>query len=228
LLRLRRTAGAGHGPTDEGVRALAAGLLEGFGTAREEGDGIGEGFLGLVPTGADSIAAALARTAAEVPGLLAAPDTVRERLRAHRFATATRSGRLACLETATALGSAVVAPDELDLLAPEVSEHRIAARSGRELVATAGEALTAAEAGLLHTLPEGADSLLPGPFYDGREAAGLLAGELIARHRATGSWYPERVADDRINLGTLDGTSAVGLLLLRLLDPAAAPLATLR
>ena len=38
----------------------------------------------------------------------------------------------------------------------------------------------------------------------------------------------DRAADDRINLGALDGSAAVGLLLLRLLDPATAPLATLR
>ncbi|MFJ9691302.1 DUF4135 domain-containing protein [Kitasatospora sp. NPDC101183] len=224
LLRLRRATGTGHAPTEEGVRTLAAALLAAEPAEEERAPG----FLDLVPTGSDSVAAALARTVAEAPALLAAPDAVRERLRAHRFATATRSGRLACLETAAALGSSVVDPGELNALEPVVSERQIMQLSGRELVASAGEALTAAEAGLLHTLPEGADTLLPGPFYDGREAAALLAGELIARHRGTGSWYPERVADDRINLGTLDGTSAVGLLLLRLLDPAAAPLATLR
>ncbi|MFD0571458.1 hypothetical protein ACFQ0T_22480 [Kitasatospora gansuensis] len=109
-----------------------------------------------------------------------------------------------------------------------MSARQISGRSTRDLVATAGEALTAAEAGLLHTVPEALDSLLPGPFYDGREAAALLVGELIARHDATGSWYPDRAADDRINLGALDGSAAVGLLLLRLLDPATAPLATLR
>ncbi|MEU6234242.1 DUF4135 domain-containing protein [Kitasatospora sp. NPDC047058] len=247
LLRLRRATGPGHAPTEDGIRTLAAAALDhlaaadaaegeaeavtvaaGPGRTPDGAGAAGPGFLGLVPAGADSVAVALARTVAEAPALLAAPDAVRERLRGHRFATATRSGRLACLETAVALGSGVVDPAGLEALTPPVDRRQIAARSTRDLVATAGEALTAAEAGLLHTLPESADSLLPGPFYDGREAAALLAGELIARHRATGSWHPDRAADDRINPGALDGTAAVGLLLLRLLDPAAIPLATLR
>ncbi|MBB4948320.1 hypothetical protein F4556_003855 [Kitasatospora gansuensis] len=230
LLRLRRVTGPGHAPTDDGIRALAAAALDQL--AAEPADGAeGEtvhGFHDLVPTGPDSIAAALARTVAEAPALLAAPEAVRERLRGHRFATATRAGRLACLDTAVALGAGIVDPAELAALTPPVSARQISGRSTRDLVATAGEALTAAEAGLLHTVPEALDSLLPGPFYDGREAAALLVGELIARHDATGSWYPDRAADDRINLGALDGSAAVGLLLLRLLDPATAPLATLR
>ncbi|KQV18808.1 MULTISPECIES: DUF4135 domain-containing protein [unclassified Kitasatospora] len=228
LLRLRRVTGPGHAPTDDGIRALAAAALEQL-SAEPDADGeVDHGFLDLVPTGTDSIAAALARVVAEAPALLAAPDAVRERLRGHRFATATRAGRLACLDTAVALGAGIVDPAELAALTPPVSERQITGRSTRDLVATAGEALTAAEAGLLHTVPDPLDSLLPGPFYDGREAAALLVGELIVRHDTTGSWYPDRAADDRINLGALDGSAAVGLLLLRLLDPATAPLATLR
>ncbi|MFD9128500.1 DUF4135 domain-containing protein [Kitasatospora sp. NPDC059571] len=229
LLRLRRATGPGHTPTEDGIRTLAAAALAHLTADQDPADPEGDhGFLDLVPAGTDSVAAALARAAAEAPALLADPDAVRDLLRGHRFATAARSGRLACLDTAVALGASTVDPGELAALTPPVGARRIAARTGRDLVATAGEALTAAEAGLLHTLPESADSLLPGPFYDGREAAGLLVGELLARHRATGRWYPERAADDRINLGALDGSAAVGLLLLRLLDPATAPLATLR
>ncbi|GJF27953.1 hypothetical protein KNE206_06530 [Kitasatospora sp. NE20-6] len=227
LLRLRRATGAGHAPTEDGIRALAAAALDALGAAPDE-DAADNGFLDLVPAGPDAIAAALARTVAEAPGLLAAPDTVRERLRGHRFTTATRAGRLACLDTAVSLGAGAVDPAELGALTPPVGTRQIAGRTTRDLVATAGEALTAAEAGLLHTLPESSDTLLAGPFYDGREAAGLLVGELLARHAATGRWYPDRAADDRVNLGALDGTAAVGLLLLRLLDPATAPLATLR
>lgn len=226
LLRLRRVTGPGHAPTDDGIRALAAAALEQL-AADPEGEA-DNGFLDLVPAGTDSVATALARTVAEAPALLTAPDAVRERLRGHRFATATRAGRLACLDTAVALGAGIVDPAELAPLTPPVNARQITGRSTRDLVATAGEALTAAEAGLLHTVPDSLDSLLPGPFYDGREAAALLVGELIARHDATGSWYPDRAADDRINLGALDGSAAVGLLLLRLLDPATAPLATLR
>lgn len=230
LLRLRRATGPGHAPTEEGIRTLAAAALDHLITDRGA-DGEHEadnGFLDLVPSGADSVAAALARTVAEAPTLLAGADAVRERLRGHRFATATRAGRLACLDTAVALGAGIVDPAELGALTPPVGARQITGRTTRDLVATAGEALTAAEAGLLHTLPEASDSALPGPFYDGREAAALLVGELIARHDATGSWYSDRAADDRINLGALDGSAAVGLLLLRLLDPATAPLATLR
>ncbi|WP_030265983.1 DUF4135 domain-containing protein [Streptomyces sp. NRRL B-24484] len=227
LLRLRRATGPGHAPTEDGIRTLAATALDAL-SAEPGEEPADNGFLDLVPAGPDSVAAALARTLGEAPGLLAAPETVRERLRGHRFATATRAGRLACLDTAVSLGAGTVDPAELGALTPPVGAAQIAGRTTRDLVATAAEALTAAEAGLLHTVPEGADALLPGPFYDGREAAGLLVGELIARREATGRWYPDRAADDRINLGALDGTAAVGLLLLRLLDPATAPLATLR
>ncbi|MFC8450939.1 DUF4135 domain-containing protein [Kitasatospora sp. NPDC057223] len=230
LLRLRRATGPGHAPTDDGIRALAAAALDHLAAdpGTDTDPGARDGFLDLVPSGTDSVVAALARTAAEAPTLLTGPDAVRERLRGHRFATATRAGRLACLDTAVALGAGTVDPAELAALTPPVGARQIAGRTTRDLVATAGEALTAAEAGLLHTVPEGLDSLLPGPFYDGREAAALLVGELIARHGATGSWHPDRAAGDRINLGALDGSAAVGLLLLRLLDPATAPLATLR
>ena len=227
LLRLRRATGPGHAATDDGIRALAAAALDHLG-AEPGDDRPADGFLDLVPSGPDSLAAALARTVAEAPALLTAPDAVRERLRGHRFTTATRAGRLACLDTAVSLGAGAVDPAELGALTPPAGAREIAGRSTRDLVATAGEALTAAEAGLLHTLPEGVDSLLAGPFYDGREAAGLLVGELLARHAATGRWYPDRAADDRVNPGALDGTAALALLLLRLLDPASAPLATLR
>ncbi|MFJ8040556.1 DUF4135 domain-containing protein [Kitasatospora sp. NPDC096147] len=230
LLRLRRVTGPGHAPTDDGIRRLAAAALEHLAAEPAEGAEAeaDNGFLDLVPAGPDSVAAALARTVAEAPGLLANAEAVRERLRGHRFATATRAGRLACLDTAVALGSGIVDPAELSALTPPVSARQIADRSTRDLVATAGEALSAAEAGLLHTVPDTQDSLLPGPFYDGREAAALLVGELIARREATGDWYPDRAAADRINLSALDGSAAVALLLLRLLDPATAPLATLR
>ncbi|GAA0690834.1 hypothetical protein GCM10010193_51520 [Kitasatospora atroaurantiaca] len=225
LLRLRRVAGPGDPATDEGVRSLAAAALEHLSV---DGEPTGESFLDLVPAGRDGIAAALARTVAEAPGLLADAAAARDLLYGHRFTTGTRSGRLACLDSAVSLGAGAVNPADLGELAPPVGESQILGLSTRALVATAGEALTAAEAGLLHTLPEGVPALVPGPFFDGREAAGLLAGELLRRHAAAGRWYPDRAADDRVNLGALDGVSAIGLLLLRLLDPAAAPLATLR
>ncbi|KDN83905.1 hypothetical protein [Kitasatospora cheerisanensis] len=52
--------------------------------------------------------------------------------------------------------------------------------------------------------------------------------ELITRHRRHGTWFPDRAVRDAVNLGALDGTVAVGLLLLRRHDASAAPLATLR
>ncbi|MEC3997666.1 hypothetical protein VSR01_30915 [Actinacidiphila sp. DG2A-62] len=180
-----------------------------------------------MPGGPDSVAAALARTLGEAPHLLDDPDAVRGRVRAHRF-DITRSGRLACLETAVCLGADALDSRQMGLLAAPVGEAQVARLGARALVATAGEALTAAELGLVHSLPDGVRGLVPGPFYDGREAATALVGELIRRRRATGSWYGDRVADDRVALGVLDGTPAVGLLLLRLLDPATAPIATLR
>ncbi|GAA4843928.1 type 2 lanthipeptide synthetase LanM [Kitasatospora terrestris] len=226
LLRLRRASGAGHAPTDEAIRTLAATAVADLGDpdARiPEFD-----FLDLVPGGADSVAAALARTLAEAPALLADPAAARERLAAHRFATGTRSGRLACLDTAVSLGADAVDQADLGSLTPPVTGPALASLTGRALVATAGEALTAAEAGLLHTVPEGTTALVPGPFFDGREAAGLLVRELMERRQAYGTWFPDRAAEDSVNLGALDGTVAIGLLLLRLYDPAAAPLATLR
>ncbi|KDN83904.1 hypothetical protein KCH_45530 [Kitasatospora cheerisanensis KCTC 2395] len=68
LLRLRRAAGAGHPDTDEAIRTLAAGALDRLGEENPPFD-----FRELVPGGADSIAAALARTLAEAPALLADP-----------------------------------------------------------------------------------------------------------------------------------------------------------
>ncbi|MFJ5923021.1 type 2 lanthipeptide synthetase LanM [Kitasatospora sp. NPDC092948] len=223
LLRLRRAAGAGHADTDRAIRALAARALDRLGDETPAFD-----FRGLVPGGVDSIAAALARTVAEAPTLLADPEAVRARLRAHRFATDTRAGRLACLDTAVSLGADAVDGADLGALAPPVTGPALAALSGRALLSAATEALTAAEAGLVHTLPEDTEALLPGPFYDGREAAAPMVRELITRHRLHGTWFPDRVIDDTVNLGALDGTVAVGLLLLRLHDASAAPLATLR
>ncbi len=229
LLRLRRAAGASAEPsTDQAVRALAAAAVQQL-TDSTEGRFTGaRRFLDLVPAGIDSVAAALARTLAEAPGLVADPDTVRALLRGHRFDVFTRSGRLAGLEAAIALGTDAVHSGDLGLLAAPVGTAQVASLGCRTLVATAGEALSAAEAGLLHTVPPGHPVLVPGPFYDGREAAGALVAELFRRQRATGSWYGDRAADDRINLSVLDGSPAVGLLLLRLLDPAAAPITTLR
>ncbi|MFJ6216475.1 type 2 lanthipeptide synthetase LanM [Streptomyces sp. NPDC092296] len=238
LLRLRRVAGPGHDATDQAVRTLAAAAADHLAARGDTPDPARRPdpaqlldpvrLLDLVPTGADSVAAALARAVAEAPALLGDADAARDLLRAHRFATGTRSGRLACLDTAVSLGTGAVHPADLGRLAAPVSAEEIAALGSRALVATAGEALTAAEAGLLHTLPDDAPALVPGPFFDGREAAGVLVGELLRRRRASGHWYGDRAADDRVNLGALDGTVAVGLLLLRLLDPATAPLATLR
>lgn len=71
-------------------------------------------------------------------------------------------------------------------------------------------------AGLLRCLHPGA--------RDVRAAAGLL----LARQRATGRWFPERHADDRVNLGALDGVGAVALGLLGVVDPGRTrPLTTL-
>ena len=240
LLRLRQAvAGLPQAPSgqrpadgqesDAAVRILAAAAVKQL--AEPAGGGRFTGarrFLDLVPAGADSVAAALARCLAQAPDLLAAPDQVRALLRGHRFDTDHRSGRLAWLDSAVSLGTDALHPEGLGALGAPIGADQVAALGTRALVATAGEALTAAEAGLLHPLPEGATALLPGPFYDGREAAGVLVGELVRRRRATGSWYGDRAADDRVNLGVLDGAPAVGLLLLRLLDPAATPLATLR
>ncbi|MEU5384635.1 type 2 lanthipeptide synthetase LanM [Kitasatospora cineracea] len=224
LLRLRRAAGAGHADTDQAIRQLADTAL---GQLADETTAFD--FLELVPGGTDSIAAALARTLAEAPALLADPEDVRARLHAHRFATGTRAGRLACLDTAVSLGADAVDGADLGALAPPVTGPELAALTGRALLSAATEALTAAEAGLVHTLPEDAtEALLPGPFYDGREAAALMVRELLTRHRLHGTWFPDRAAHDAVNLGALDGTVAVGLLLLRLHDASAAPLATLR
>ncbi|NEA70802.1 type 2 lanthipeptide synthetase LanM [Streptomyces sp. SID13588] len=238
LLRRRRATGAGTTGVATDADAAIRDLAE---AARQELAGDTPAgrfttpatFLDLVPTGADSIAAALARTVAEAPGLLADPDAARALLRAHRFTTTARGGRLACLDTAVSLGTGAVHPGDLAGLTPPVTAAEIAALGTRELVAAAGEALTSAEAGLLHTLDDDlagstAETLVPGPFFDGREAAGVLVAELLRRHHATGSWFGDRAADDRVNLGALDGGAAVGLLLLRLIDPATAPLATLR
>ncbi|MEV4558572.1 type 2 lanthipeptide synthetase LanM [Kitasatospora sp. NPDC049285] len=223
LLRLRRAAGAGHADTDQAIRTLADTALDRLGEEMPMFD-----FLELVPGGPDSVAAALARTLGEAPGLLADPEQVRARLRAHRFATHTRAGRLALLDTAVSLGADAVDQADLGALAPPVTGPELAALTGRALLSAATEALSAAEAGLVHTLPEETEALLPGPFYDGREAAALMVRELITRHRLHGTWFPDRAAHDAVNLGALDGTVAVGLLLLRLHDTSAAPLATLR
>jgi hypothetical protein len=231
LLTLRQALPAPDPATDRGIRELAAAAYEsltgGAGDASGRRWAGAARFLDLVPGGPDSVAAALARTLGEAPHLLDDPDAVRGRVRAHRF-DITRSGRLACLETAVCLGADALDSRQMGLLAAPVGEAQVARLGARALVATAGEALTAAELGLVHSLPDGVRGLVPGPFYDGREAATALVGELIRRRRATGSWYGDRVADDRVVLGVLDGTPAVGLLLLRLLDPATAPIATLR
>ncbi|MFD8599611.1 DUF4135 domain-containing protein [Kitasatospora sp. NPDC059646] len=227
LLRLRRAAGPGHPGTDDAIRTLAAGAIDRLDAANPPFD-----FRELVPGGADSIAVALARTLAEAPALLADPGAVRARLRGHRFATGTRAGRLACLDTAVSLGADAVDGTDPGALAPPVTGPELTALTGRALLSAATEALTAADAGLVHTrpgtAPAGGEALPPGPFHDGREAAGPMVRELIARHRRYGTWFPDRAVRDAVNLGALDGTVAVGLLLLRLHDASAAPLATLR
>lgn len=227
LLTLRQALPEPDETTENGVRDLAAAAfaqLSGGAAPRHTGP---DRFLDLVPAGADSVAAALARVVGQAPHLLADPDAVRELVRAHRF-DVTRSGRLACLDVAVSLGADALDSRQMGLLAVPVGEAQVASLGTRELVATAGEALTAAGLGLVHSLPAGVRALLPGPFYDGREAATVLVGELLRRRRATGGWFGDRAASDRVNLGLLDGAPAVGLLLLRLLDPATEPIATLR
>jgi hypothetical protein len=237
LLTLRQALPAPDPRTDLGIRELAAaayrrlsGTEGGARGAAEPRWAAAARFLDLVPGGPDSVAAALARTVGEAPDLLEEPATVRDLVRAHRFGV-TRSGRLACLDTAVSLGTDALDSRQMGLLAAPVGERQVARLGARALVATAGEALTAAELGLVHSLPDGGhggNGLVPGPFYDGREAATALVGELIRRRRATGAWYGDRVVGDRVNFGVLDGVPAVGLLLLRLLDPATTPIATLR
>lgn len=227
LLRLRQALPQADATVDEGVRRLAAAAFDQLTGATAPHLCGPRRFLQLVPAGADSLAAALARAVGQAPGLLADPGTVRDTVVAHRFDVG-RSGRLACLDTAVSLGVDALDSRQLGLLAAPVGLAQVASLGSRELVATAGEALTAAELGLVHSLRDDLPALLPGPFYDGREAAAALVGELLRRRRTTGRWYGDRSADDRVNLGLLDGTPAVGLLLLRLLDPATAPVSTLR
>jgi type 2 lantibiotic biosynthesis protein LanM len=81
-----------------------------------------------------------------------------------------------------------------------------AALSCRDLVASAGVALGA----------------------DRTEDAAPLITELLDRRERTGRWYSDRGIDDSINLGALDGIPAVGLLLLRFIDPDTAVPAVLR
>ncbi|MEU6851489.1 DUF4135 domain-containing protein [Actinacidiphila alni] len=227
LLRLRQALPQEDERLERGIRDLAASAVAQLtGPAAPRFTGATR-LLDLVPGGADSVAAALARTLGQAPELLADPEAVRTLVREHRF-DVTRSGRLACLDVAVSLGAAALDSRQLGLLAAPVGLAQVAGLGTAELVATAGEALTAAELGLVHSLPEGRPALLPGPFYDGREAATALVGELLRRRRVTGGWFGDRVAADRINLGALNGTPAVGLLLLRLLDPGTASLATLR
>lgn len=227
LLRLRQALPEPDEDTEHGIRALAEAAFDQLsGSAAPRFSGATR-LLDLVPAGADSVAAALARTLGQAPELLADPEAVRGLVREHRF-DVTRSGRLACLDVALSLGTAALDSRQLGLLAAPVGHAEVATLGTVELVATAGEALTAAELGLVHSLPDGVPALLPGPFYDGREAATALVGELMRRRGTTGGWFGDRVADDRVNLGALNGVPAVGLLLLRLLDPATAPLATLR
>ena len=228
LLRLRKATATPDPGTDQAVRVLAAAAVEQLsgGDTRFTG---AQRFLDLIPGGADSVAAALARTLGQDAALVPDAASARGLLRGHRFDTDTRSGRLACLDAAVSLGTDALHSGNIGRLAVPVTLDRVSALGTRELVATAGEALTSAEAGLLHPLPENEPALVPGPFYDGREAADALVAELFRRRRATGSWYGDRAAADRINLSVLDGSPAVGLLLLRLLDlSVAAPLATLR
>lgn len=238
LLRLRQARpGPADAELDAAIRQLAdraQGLLADRAARGARGEQQDPRYahptrlLDLLPTGPDSLAAALARTLGQSPRLLTDPDAARALLRGHSFTLLRRSGRLAALDAAVSLGTDALDARQLGLLACPVGAEQLAALGTRALVATAGEALAAAEAGLLHAVPDDVTPLVRGPFYDGREAASVLVGELLRRRAATGSWYGDRAAADRINLGALDGATAVGLLLLRLLDPATAPLATLR
>lgn len=47
-----------------------------------------------------------------------------------------------------------------------------------------------------------------------RTGAARVLANVLAGHAATGRWYPDRVGDDRIAVGALDGTTRIGLLLL--------------
>jgi hypothetical protein len=76
-------------------------------------------------------------------------------------------------------------------------------RTCTDLVATAGELLTA-----------------------GLDADPVIA-ELVARRERHGRWFADRPAADRVNLGGLDGSVAVGLLMLRRIDPRTANLPVL-
>jgi lantibiotic modifying enzyme len=184
LLRLRRTSGPGHPATDDAITRLADLVVAQLAgpTARYAR---AEQFCDLVPVGADSVAMVLRRAVAEVPELLQV-GAVESALGEHRFDLSTRGGRLAA-------GAAPAATPEPTAL------------TCRELVATAGETLSAGNA---------------------TNAAPLLA-ELLHRRERTGHWYGDRGIADGINIGALDGIAAVGLLLLRSLDPNTASLAVI-
>src|SRR5207245_2202656 len=153
LLRLRRASGPGHPGTDEAITRLVE-LVTAELAGPTACHARAEQFCDLVPIGPDSIAMVLRRAVAEVPELIDV-GTVASALAEHRFDLSTRGGRLAA-----GAGPATM---------PEPS-----ALTCRELVATAGEMLSAGAA---------------------TDASPLLA-ELLHRREHRGHWYGDRgVAD---------------------------------
>ncbi len=222
---------AGGDPATPGTaRSLAGVSLAGELTSRAltalRGTGVrltrlpaGSRLLDLLPVGRDSIAVALAHVHRSAPGLVDDPAVVAAAVRAHRPDLATRSGRLSALAIAASGGAEAgtdgstgtdgsIGTDDNGTdanAAPARPQAATDGRTCRELVATAGEAL----------LGDAADG-----GGTGREIAEVMLRALVRRRARTGSWFGDRVVDDRLIPSAVDGTSAIGLLALHLIEPA--------
>lgn len=152
-----------------------------------------------IPDGADSTVMALARAAQVRPDLR--PNVI-GLVAEHSPDLSTNGGRLAALEVARS-GTGC-----WDCRAPfPMPEHEWGTLSSTDLIRTCGIAR-------LHP--------------DGARAAEQMLSEILARRAVSGRWLDDRYAADRVNLGAIDGITAVGMLLLQALSPSVEPLTVLR
>jgi hypothetical protein len=142
-----------------------------------------------LPAGADGVALALAYALRWTPDLVPDAGTARALLDQHRFA-ADWGGRLAAAAAAPQSPPATSQSPPAARRSPPVPGADAGRASCRDLVAGATELLVA-----------GGD-------------CPAQVRELIARRRASGRWYADRVIADHLNLGAVDGLAELGLILL--------------
>jgi lantibiotic modifying enzyme len=195
FLRWRRFGNPSSSAMDAMALRWAHTLLKASGM-RKASCAASERLADWFPVEADKIVLALATFLSQYPNQSLRADVERA-IGAHRFDLNRRGGRLAAMVVSRLVGPS--APTGYRL--PPVNRHAMGSRA------------------LLQRIEE---AQLAAKYFghgDAIDESSRCLRILIGRKAETGRWFPDRLADDSLNLSALDGTPALGLALLRHIQP---------